>query len=191
MVASVIMRPMSRSSTSGFTLIELMVTVAVIALLAAAAIPQYSRYVRRSRTAEAPMMLANLYHAALAYRESSRTDASGVYLKQWPGPISVPWAPAVGTCCTSPGPKCSPNPSLWQAPTWQALTFSVDEANFYSYWFSGWQFGKGDTAGDIFHVAASGDLDCNGVYSLFRRSATVGSDGQILGSSMYYVNELE
>jgi len=43
----------------GFTLIELMITVAIIAILSAIAIPQYSEYVMRSRITEATMTLSD------------------------------------------------------------------------------------------------------------------------------------
>lgn len=42
-----------RSLGAGFTLIELMVTVAIVAIIAAVAYPQYTQYVVRSRLAEA------------------------------------------------------------------------------------------------------------------------------------------
>ena len=40
------------SPTSGFTLIELMVVVAIVAILAAIAVPQYQDYIARGRIAE-------------------------------------------------------------------------------------------------------------------------------------------
>jgi type IV pilus assembly protein PilA len=51
----------------GFTLIELMVVVAIIALLAATAIPQYRKYQAKSRTTEAKLALASIYTAAESY----------------------------------------------------------------------------------------------------------------------------
>ena len=54
------MRPYSghrQRSAAGFTLIELMITVAIVAILAAIAMPSYSAYVARARRAEARTQL--------------------------------------------------------------------------------------------------------------------------------------
>lgn len=45
---------------SGFTLIELMVAIAIVAVLSAIAIPQYSGYTARSQLSEAIVMLSGL-----------------------------------------------------------------------------------------------------------------------------------
>ena len=44
---------MNRRNNSGFTLIEIMIVVCIIAILAALAIPSYQRYVLRSYRVEA------------------------------------------------------------------------------------------------------------------------------------------
>ncbi|MGY1488923.1 type IV pilin protein [Methylobacillus pratensis] len=44
----------------GFTLIELMVVVAIIAILASIAVPSYSRYVARAKVAEAISQLSDI-----------------------------------------------------------------------------------------------------------------------------------
>jgi type IV pilus assembly protein PilE len=62
----------------GFTLIELMVTVAIIAILSAIVYPSYTRYVRKSHRAEAKAALLDL-----AGREERRFSTMNSYTTTW------------------------------------------------------------------------------------------------------------
>jgi type IV pilus assembly protein PilE len=67
-------------STRGFTLIEVMITIAIIAIIAAVALPSYNEYLLRSKFAEATANLADLRVKMEQYYMDNRrysTDAAG------------------------------------------------------------------------------------------------------------------
>ena len=58
---------------TGFTLIELMVVIAIIGIMAGSAIPLYSRYMQRSVGSEATVMLRQILNAQIMYYLENET----------------------------------------------------------------------------------------------------------------------
>jgi type IV pilus assembly protein PilE len=56
----------------GFTLIELMITLAIVAILAGIGYPSYESYMKRSRRAEAQQLLASIANREAQYLLDSR-----------------------------------------------------------------------------------------------------------------------
>ncbi len=63
-------------SMAGFTLVELMVVVAIIGILSAVAIPNFKTYQAKAKTSEAKLQLASIYSAEIAFMGDADSYAS-------------------------------------------------------------------------------------------------------------------
>ncbi len=63
---------------SGFTLIELMIVVAILGLLASIAVPLFNQYVRKARASESGEQLRGMFTLLAAYYHPARQEASGI-----------------------------------------------------------------------------------------------------------------
>lgn len=85
---------MQHRTTRGFTLIELMMVVAIVAILGAVALPAYGWYMQRSRVPAALEVLSSTYtRLELRYQDAGRYDAATVCA------VAMPAAPNFTVSC--------------------------------------------------------------------------------------------
>ncbi len=139
------------------------------------------KYRLRRLTVEAAMNVRKLYDSAVSYYLAQHADKDGNTLPPH-FPPSIEWTPAE-SACTYPDHVYPVRPEIWDTPTWLALNFSVLDVSRYSYRF--------ERLPDGFVVEARGDLDCNGVFSSFRRVGRIGKDGMIECDGLQTERELD
>ena len=183
-----------RKRRLGFTLIELMIVVAIIGILAAVAIPAFLKYIKRSKTTEATMNIRRMYDSSVSYYDADHATVSGGILPpQFPGSVAVtPGLATIGSQKADPsvwGPAATAAANYSQ-PTWQALNFSVSDPHYYAYQYDSANAGTGP--GSTFTASSFGNLNGDDVYSTFVRVGSVTSANEVRGGAgLYQANELE
>lgn len=130
----------------GFTLIEIMITVAIIGVLAALAIPMYMAHASKARGVEAVVQLSKLKTNARQYFMEHHTFPSAV-AETLPGDD--------GTACGTKDRRFDVNTKWATDPTWSALDFAIGERSRFSYHFQ-------TTGPTSAHAWAIADPGCNG-----------------------------
>lgn len=171
-----------KAAAAGFTLIELMIVVAIVGILAVLAVEGVRKYVTNSKTAEARNALGAIAQgAAAAYeREGSGTT---VLAMQTSGAVSRRLCASASTTVPATsasisGKKYQSTPAAWNVDQatnagFACLKFTMDQPQYYMYGYT--LTGTGSTVGNSFTAAAQGDLNGDGTLSLFQLSGTIGS----------------
>jgi len=133
------MRSLLRKSNKGFTLIELMIVVAIIGILAAIAIPNFLRFQLKSKTSEGKVNLA-----AIRTAEESYLAEFGAY---------VPAASAPNAIASPPGSQKDPWPA---APAgFSTIGWGPEGDVFFNYGITI------DATATAYTVSAEADLDAD------------------------------
>lgn len=140
----------------GFTLIELMIVVAIIGILAAIAIPNFLRYQLRSKTSEARSNIGAIrtnmeaFRADYDFYPDTITAQGGDYMSQ-----KVAWTPAA---CDV---MCNRNNQA-DCMTFECIGYRPAGPVYYSYSAGGTTLTAGAALAAEFTVCAGGDLDDDG-----------------------------
>ena len=98
------MKQMKRNLQKGFTLIELMIVVAIIGILAAIALPAYQDYTVRAKVTEGLVLASGLKPVVLDNATNGTTDATGGMFKGMPtNAAGTTFCAATGTCSLNGG----------------------------------------------------------------------------------------
>lgn len=163
----------------GFTLVELMIVVAIVGILAALAIYGVTKYVKNAKTAEARDSLGRMAKDAVSAYQREGMAASVLSLGSSASINHRLCGSASAVPATPPAAsKYQSSPTDWSSGDkntgWTCLKFTMNDPQYFQYDYT--QAGSASAAGGTFSTIARGDLDGDGTASTFSISGSIQSD---------------
>ena len=184
------MRTMIRKAKAGFTLIELMIVVAIVGVLAVLAIFGVRKYISNAKTAEAKNSIGQISKDAVSALEREKMDT---------GTLGLGGTAALGrslcadstrvpsTLTNIKGKKYQPDSTKGkdyntgdQKIGWRCLNFEMTSPQYYAYKYTAKGAVPADVAAnDTVVIDALGDLNGDGTFSTFSLAGTVSPELQL------------
>ena len=178
------LQKLRNKNSKGFTLIELMIVVAIIGILAAVAIPAFIKYLRRSREAEAKENLGKIFKDVKDYYQANHVDSRHIeFSNLYPSGCAALTCdqaaiPAIGD---RDGNNYIPDATAWDAICWKQIRFAIEEPIYYDYHYA--CTGTGDPGHHMWAWAVA-DLDTDLTSAYWYVNASIQTDGTYAGGKM-------